>query len=192
MKENIPYRSGLTRLWWIPLVTGILSVTFGIWCFCSPEASLTVFAYMFASCMVIAAVLNFVYAYLNSGIDSGWGWALAMGILELLAGVWLFSLPHVILVDTFIFVIGIWIIVASINSICEACVLSSVSTAWMIWMILLLFVTIIFAVLFISNPVVGGIAVWLYIGISLITFGIFRIVFAAKAKQLNNITYGLL
>ena len=48
------------------------------------------------------------------------------------------------------------------------------------------FVTIVFAVLFLSNPVVGGVAVWLYIGISLITFGVFRIVFAVKAKQLNT------
>ncbi|MEZ3551177.1 MAG: DUF308 domain-containing protein [Muribaculaceae bacterium] len=192
MKEKTPYYGSLTRLWWIPMVTGVLSVAFGIWCFCSPEASLTVFAYLFAACMVVAALLNFVYAFLNTGKDSGWGWALALGILELLAGVWLFSLPQIVLVDTFIFVIGIWIIVAAINSICEACVLSSVSPGWMVWMILLLFVTIVFAVLFLSNPVVGGVAVWLYIGISLITFGVFRIVFAVKAKQLNNEFDGLI
>ena len=139
-----------------------------------------------------STLLNFVYAFLNTGKDSGWGWYLALGILELLAGVRLFSLPRIVLVDTFIFVIGIWIIVAAINSICEACVLSSVSPGWMVRMILLLFVTIVFAVLFLSNPVVGGVAVWLYIGISLITFGVFRIVFAVKAKQLNNEFDGLI
>lgn len=188
MKETFPYHGGLTRLWWIPLVTGVLSIAFGIWCFCSPQTSLPVFAYVFAGCMCLAALLNFVYSYVNSGIDSGWGWALALGILELICGVWLFTLPTTILVDTFIFVIGVWIIVAAINSICEAAVLSSVSAAWVIWMILLLFITIVFTFIFLSDPIVGGVAVWLYLGISLVTFGVFRIVFAAKAKQLNDLS----
>lgn len=192
MKDTLPYKGGLTRLWWIPLITGILSICFGIWCLCSPETSLPVFAYVFAGAMCLAALLNFVYSFLNSGRDSGWGWSLALGILELIAGVWLFSLPEVLLVDTFIFVIGIWLIVAAINSICEASVLSTVSPAWMIWMILLLIATIILAFVFLSNPIAGGIAVWLWIGLSLITFGIFRIAFSMKARQVNKLTGGML
>jgi len=137
--------------------------------------------------MCFAALLNFAYAYVNSGTDSGWGWALALGILELIAGVWLFALPESILVDAFIFVIGIWIIVAAINSICEACVISSVTPAWMIWMILLLVFTIIASFIFLSNPIIGEIAVWLWIGLSLISFGIFRIIFSIKANNANTL-----
>lgn len=187
MKDTLSCSEGITRLWWIPLFTGILCIIFGIWCFCSPETSLPVFAYVFAVCMCFAALLNFAYAYVNSGTDSGWGWALALGILELIAGVWLFALPESILVDAFIFVIGIWIIVAAINSICEACVISSVTPAWMIWMILLLVFTIIASFIFLSNPIIGEIAVWLWIGLSLISFGIFRIIFSIKANNANTL-----
>ena len=191
MKDKIT-RGGLTRLWWIPLLTGLVCIGFGIWCFVDPTESLTVFAYIFAGCMCAAGLLNFIYSFMASGLDSGWGWSLALGILELFAGIWLFTLPAPILVSTFIFVIGVWIIVAAINSIAEACVLTSVSPAWVIWMVLLLFVTIIFAVIFMSNPLIGGVAVWFYIGISLITFGIYRIFFATQMKKLNNVSDGML
>lgn len=190
MKDKIPYRSGLTRFWWVPLLTGIVSIAFGIWCFCAPAESMIVLAYVFAGLMCAAALLNFIYAFANSGYDSGWGWSLALGILELFCGVWMFALPQPVLVDTFIFIVGIWIIVAAINSICEACVLSAVSPAWIIWMVLLLLATIVFSVIFLSNPIVGGVAVWLWIGISLITFGIVRVCFAFKARQLNKLSGG--
>lgn len=186
MRDSFSFKGAITRLWWVPMVTGLISVAFGIWCMLSPQTSLPVFAYIFAGALCFAALLNFVFAAMNAGFGHGWGWALALGILELFAGIWLFTLPQVILVDTFIFVVGIWILVAAINSICEACMLSSVSVLWTIFMVLLLVATMFFAVIFLSDPIAGGIAVWLWIGISMVTFGIYRIFFAAQLKRLSS------
>ena len=192
MKNSVTFRSGLTKYWWIPLLTGLISIGFGIWCFCAPAESLTVMAYVFAGLMCAAALLNFFFAFASSRFDSGWGWSLALGLLEMFCGVWMFSLPTAVLVSTFIFVIGIWIIVAAINSICEACMLSSVSPWWIFWMILLLIATIGFAFIFMSDPIIGGVAVWLWIGISLLTFGLYRIIWATQIKKLNRDTDGML
>ena len=34
--EKRMFNGGLTRFWWIPLVTGVLSLAIGIWCLCGP------------------------------------------------------------------------------------------------------------------------------------------------------------
>jgi hypothetical protein len=179
-------RRGLTRLWWVPLITGLVSMGFGIWCVFSPESSLPVLAYAFAGCLCAAALLNLIYSCVNARFNPGWGWGFALGVLEMVAGVWLFTLPEMLLVQTFIFVIGVWILVVAINSICEACIFASYSPLWMVWMILLLIATVVFSIIFLSNPVAGGVAVWLWIGLSLILFGLYRIVFAFRIRHLNR------
>lgn len=180
------YKGGITRLWWIPLITGILSIALGIWCFCSPEESLEVMAYVFAGCICAAGILNIAFGIINSAPHSNWGWSLALGLLEIIVGVWLFMLPGAILVSTFIFTIGIYLIFVTINAICEACVMASFSNAWLAWIMCFLLATLVFAVIFLAGPVAGGVAVWFYIGISLITFGIYRLILAAKLKKINN------
>lgn len=186
MKDTVYYRGAWRRLWWIPLFTGLVSIGFGIWCMLSPESSLEVFAYVFAGAMCAAGLFNFLFAGVGSKLGTGWGWSVALGILELIAGIWLFMLPAPVLVQTFIFVIGIWILVAAINSVCEAGMLSAVSPLMTVWMVILLIATIFFAIIFLSNPIVGGIAVWLWIGISLITFGFYRVFLAFQIKRIGR------
>lgn len=187
MKSISTIRNGLSRLWWIPLITGILCIGIGVWLFCSPETSLAALAYTFAGCMIAAGVLNCIYALTARGIGGNWGWALALGLLELVAGAWLFTLPAMLLTEAFIIVVGIWILVAAINSICETAMLSAYSPAWIGWMICLLCATVFLSIIFLSSPITGGIAVWLYLGISFLCFGVFRIALAFKIRKINSL-----
>lgn len=180
------FQGGLTRLWWVPLITGIISIAIGIWCLCSPVISLSVLAYVFAGCMCGAGILNISFGIINSAPHSNWGWSLALGIMEILLGIWLFTLPESMLVTTFIFAVGIYLIVIAINAICESCMLASYAGDWMGWILLLLLATLVFAAIFLSGPVAGGIAVWLYIGLSFITFGIYRLILSAKIRRINT------
>lgn len=182
----------VSRYWWIPLLTGILAIGIGIWCLCDPTASLPVLAYTFAAIMIFAGCMNFSFAISSSRWYHGWGWSIALGILELICGVWLWCLPAPVLTVAFMYIIGIWILVAAINGISEACVLSSVSPLWIIWMILLLVATIGFAIVFISNPILSGITEWIWLGISFITYGIYRIFFSFRMKKMGQITGGIL
>lgn len=185
MKKRM-FNGGLTRFWWIPLVTGVLSLAIGIWCLCSPVSSLPVLAYVFAGCICAAGVLNIIYGIINTAPHSNWGWSLALGLFEIIIGVWLFMMPQAVLVTTFIYTIGIYLVVVTINAICEACVLSTYANDWVVWMLGFLFATLIFAIIFLAGPIAGGIVVWLYIGISLITFGIYRIMLSAKLRKINR------
>lgn len=192
MKNTVEFKGGITRLWWIPLITGLVCVGLGIWTLCCPVESLPVLAYTFAICMVVAGIMNLSYSIFTSGVASNWGWSMALGILELIAGIWMFSMPAVAVTEMFVFVMGIWIMVVAINSLCEATFMSSYSPAGIIWMILILIATLAFSVIFLSSPVAGGVAVWLWLGLSFITFGVYRIVLSIKIKSINRATGGLL
>lgn len=186
------FKGGITRFWWIPMLTGIISIGLGVWCLCSPTTSIPVLAYVFAALMCLAGLFNLGYAIINRQIAHNWGWSLALGLLDLVAGIWLFTLPEEELAATFIIVIGIWLICVTINAICETFVLSSGSVLWTVFSLILLFVTIWFAFLLLSNPVSMAVAGWIYLGISLIAFGVFRVSVSSRIKSINRFTGGII
>lgn len=53
-------------------------------------------------------------------------------------------------------------------------------------MVLVLIATIVLAGIFLFNPVLGGITVWLWIGLSLLTYGIYRIILAFKLRSFGK------
>lgn len=176
----------LTRYLWIPLFTGLIAIGLGIWCFCSPVSSIPVMAYIFAGFMCLAGVFNIAFSFINRGLSPHWGWSLAFGLLDLVAGVWMFCLPAPEIAVTFVIVLGIWLVCVAINAICETMVLSSGSIFWTVLSILLLVCTIYFAVVVVSSPVTMAVAGWFYLGFSLLAFGCYRIAMYCKLRRLSR------
>lgn len=181
-----------SRYWWIPLISGLLFFVFGIWTLCCPGESLEVLAYAFAIIFTLAGLFYIFFAAAASRWSSDWGWNLAIGILEVILGIWLLTLPAPQLTVAFMFIAGFWLLFAAINSVCESFAVSAGSFGWTMVSVLFLIATIIFAVIFLSNPIVGGIAVWLWLGLSLLCYGIFKIVVAFKLRSLGRLTDGML
>lgn len=179
-------KNGIHKIWWVPLITGILAIALGIWCFCSPETSLSSFAYFFIGCLIAAGCLNISYSIFNRKLPTNWGWSLALGLLEIICGFWLFSMPAPTLAVAFAYAAGIWMLVVAINSIGEAASFSRFDGAWSVLMIILLVATIGFVVYFLINPILGMAIGWMWIGISLLLFGIWRIALAFKIRSFNK------
>lgn len=186
MENNYVFKGGVTKYWWVPLITGLLSIGIGVWCLCNPVASLSALSIVFAWLIFAAGIFNLSFAVSNAKRFPNWGWALGLGLLEVICGVWMIFLPQAVLTTVFIYAIGFYLIFAAINAICDACTFYGYSRDWLGWIIALLLVTLLFAVIFMAGPIGGGIAVWLYIGISFITFGIYRLVLSAKIRRLNK------
>lgn len=182
----------VSRYWWIPLLTGLASIALGIWCLCDPSGSIPVLAYVFTACMIVAGCMNIGFAFSSSRVYGGWGWSLALGLMELLCGIWLWCLPMPALAVAFMYIIGVWILVVAINGICESFMMSAVSPLWIIWAVLLLLATVVFAIIFLTNPILSGLTEWIWLGISLLTYGAFRITLAFRIKNLKNISGGIL
>lgn len=185
-KKDYIFKGGLTRLWWIPLITGLLAITVGIWCLCDPVSTLPVLAYFFAAAMCVAGCFNFVFSLVNAGRYPGWGWGFALGLLELISGVWLFCMPQGQLTVTFMYIIGLYMIFAVVNAIADACTFYGTYNSVLGWLIAILVIALFFAIVFLAGPVANGIAIWVFIGISLILFGGYRIGVAALMRKINK------
>lgn len=185
-ENDFVFKGGITKYWWIPLITGLLAVGIGIWCLCSPVSSLPVLAYTMAIIFCVAGLMNVCFSIANSKNISGWGWPLAMGIIELCLGIWLLFMPLPVLTVTFIYAVGIYLIFVAINAICELCSVYSGSFSWIGWLIAMLLVVILFSFIFLAGPIAGGVAVWLWIGISFIFFGCYRISLAFAIRSINR------
>lgn len=184
MKDQV--RNKLAKLWWFPTITGLLSIGIGIWCLLSPSTSLPIMAIFFIAIVFVAGCMNVAYGLINNAPHSNWAWSLCLGIIEVLLAGWLYTLPTAQLTTAFIYGVGIFLIVIAINAICETFMLSSHSNEWVTWLICFLLITLIFAFIFLAGPIADGIAVWLYIGISFITYGIYRIILAFKINRINK------
>ncbi len=175
-----------SKYWWLPLITGLLSVGLGIWCLASPDTSLPIMAYTFALVICSVGFLYTVFALLSIGSIAGWGFKLLCGVIEIICGVWLLLLPEAAMVSAFIYGIGFYLIFVALNAICEAILYYGDTKYWLAMLLSFIVCTLILAVIFLAGPLAGGIAVWLYIGIAFITFGIYRMLLSIKICQANK------
>ena len=182
------YLHGLTRFWWIPLLTGLIFIGFGVWCLCDPAPSLTILAYIFAGAIGAVGLFNLFYGLGNVSSTYGWGWSVAAGIVEILFSIFLFFIPSPVLTWVFVYGIGLYIIFMAVYSFFDGFMMSRESPAWVTFLILFLLASLVFAIIFICGPIGGGIIGWLWIGISFICYGIFRVLISCKIRQLNKQT----
>lgn len=175
-----------SKFWWLPVITGILAVGIGIWCLASPGTSIPAMAYTFA--VVIAAVgfMNTAFAIISIGSVSGWAFKLIMGVIEIVCGVWLLLLPESAMETAFIYGVGFYLVFVCLNAVCEAILYYGNTKYWLALLLSFIVCTLILAVIFLAGPLAGGIAVWLYIGIAFISFGIYRILIGVKIFQASR------
>lgn len=171
------------RYWWIPLVTGLLSVFIGVWCFIFPVSSLETLAIFFECCLMVAGIFNICYALGNVSRNSHWGWPLANGIIEVLLAIWLWTMPIPTLTTVFVYVVGFWLLFMCVYGITEISALSAMRVGWVGWLLGLIVLGIVFVFIFLMGPATGGVFVWLFIGISFIAYGVSRILLSIQLKR---------
>lgn len=176
----------VTRYWWLPLITGILAVGLGIWVLCSPNTSLPAIAYTFAVVICATGFVNTTFALLSIGSLNGWGYKLFIGIIEIICGVWMIMLPEAAMTSAFIYGVGFYLVFICLTAVSESIFYYGDTKYWLAMLLSLLVCTLILAVIFLAGPIAGGIAVWLYIGIAFITFGIYRMLLSMKIYQANK------
>lgn len=177
------YFYGLTKYWWLPLITGLIFIGFGVWCLCAPQSSLPILAYIFAGCIGLVGIFNLFYGLGSISSNHGWGWAVGSGIIEILFSIFLFFIPTELLTYVFIYGIGLYIIFMGIYSFVESFSMSGLSGFWFGWLLLFLLAAIVFACIFILGPATIG---WLWIGISFLCYGVFRVLLGCKIRAINE------
>ena len=158
MKKAVKY-------WWTSLLIGILAIIVGICCFASPDASLVGLTYVFITVFLLGGILEIIFAISNRNYMYGWGWTLAGGILEVLLGVLLLTLPTSVVTVMLIYLVGFWILFRAIWGIGEACKLQTSGVKGWGWLLAIKIICLHLAFLYLLSPVSGGLFVIVFIGL---------------------------
>jgi uncharacterized membrane protein HdeD (DUF308 family) len=174
------------KFWWISLIVGILAIALGVWCLLSPDKSLVGMAYVFVIVFLIGGILDIIFAVINRKYVHGWGWTLAAGIMETLLGILLLTLPTYLVTSVLVYFVGFWILFRSIWGIGESFQLQTLGVKGWGWLLVLSILCVILSFLYLLSPVFGGIFVVVLVGMTVILYGILRIVIAFKLRKFGK------
>lgn len=200
--KNSNYSSGIGKLWWLPLLSGIIFIGLGVWCLCAPVPFLNIMAYVFAGVFGAIGIFNLIYGISNFNTNPNWGWSVAGGIVEILFCFFLFFIPESILAYVFVYGIGLYVIFMAIYTFFEYFMVARSNGFMFFWIILFALVAIAFAITFIVGPgaselvgsvtaplagsVVPAVIGWLWMGISFLSYGAYRVLLACRLKAYDN------
>ena len=169
------------RAWWVFLVGGIASVIFGVMAFSQPMTAWLVVAVFFAAAILVDGASNVLGSIQNRDKD-GWWIMLLIGVLGVVAGGYALLNPLVSM-KAFILLVAFEAIMAGVLLVMLGYkVRAATDREWLLYLTGGL--SILFGILVIVNPAMGGVSVILMIATWAIITGMLKIIFAFKVKNL--------
>ena len=177
---------GKSKYWWLSLLIGILALTMGIWTLITPDTTLVALTYVFIATFFICGIMDIVYSISIMKISNSWGWPLAGGIIDILLGILLITLPLPMITTMLVILVGFWILFRSILTLIQSIELQKNEIRGWGWLLALSIMGILFSVFYMLSPVFNGIFVVMLVSVAFLTYGIFRICYAFKLRSLNK------
>ena len=173
------------KYWWVLLLLGIVFIGMGVVVFANPLASYVTLAVFFAVGMIFSGVFQFWFAIANSEEIDGWGWQIALSIMELILGIVLiFNLDLTIAILPFY--VGFWLLFRSVALIGFSFDLKSDGILdWGYYLVFGLSLVLL-SWFIILNPLFGGLTIVTWTGIALVVAGVAHIILSFKFKKLRK------
>ena len=175
----------ILKFWYLPLIIGILHLVLGIGVLLTPISSFLALTVFLSAGIAIMGLLELIYAISNRKILTNWGWYLFGGALNLLIGVFLVANPRISLLMLSIF-IGLWILSRSVIAIINAFETRKWRGEKWGWMLGMGIVGVLFSLMLIWNPAITGVTMGLWMGIGLVTLGVFHILIGVVLRKLKK------
>ena len=171
--------------WYLPFILGILFIVLGIYMFTVPTESYVALSAVFAISFLVSGILEIYFSIANNKELEGWGWYLAGGILDFIAGIILWTNPGISMV-TLPFFVGFLILFKSIQGLGFAYDIKNYGV--MSWgnIAVASVLGIIASVLLLFNPVVAGISIVVFTAVSFIMWGIQLISVSVSLKKVKD------
>ncbi len=169
------------KLWFLPILTGIIFILLGIWMFRTPLEAFVAMALFFAVAFLVSGTFEIINALSNRKADN-FGWMLVGGLLDLIIGIILVSSPALSMLALALFV-GVAILFRSVLSIGIATQLKKMGFKNWLWPLLLGIIGLVLAVMILVSPQLGGLTLVFYVGFALLTIGILQIFFGARLRR---------
>jgi len=176
-----PLGAALARNWWLIGLRGILAVVFGLIALLMPVATILALVLLFSAYMLVDGAFAIYAAVRAAQQREHWGLLVLQGMASLAAGIIGFLWPG-ITVLAFVLLIAAWSIVSGVVMLAAG--LRTEAGRW--WLVLDGIVGLIFGVLMIAAPLIGGIVLTWWLGIFTLLFGIALSVLAWRLRSRFN------
>lgn len=176
--------SGLcSRNWWVFLIGGIASVVFGILAFINPGTALLVLAMFFAAFVLVDGAVNIWGALTNRNAE-GWWIILLLGIAGVVVGGYALLMPPVSMLALLYVVAFIAMFIGLTAIYLGWKIRAEVEGEWVLFLAGIM--SVLFALLMIFRPGIGGVSFVYLIATWAILIGALRIWFAFKIRTVGN------
>lgn len=181
---NDPVLKSQKSYWWIPLLSGIALLVFGVWSLSAPLESFKSLTIVFGLLILLSGVFEVYMALKNRTVVFDYLAYLSGGVLNIVLGLLLIANPETLL-WLINLIIGFWLIYKGGVQINKAFSLKKQhSSRWknvLLWGIALL----ILAAVLLWHPEIIGITIAFWISIAFIVVGVVRIYLALKMRELR-------
>ena len=174
--------------WYILFIVGLIFLAGGIYSFISPENSFLALALFFGWSFVFSGAIEIIFSVSNRDELENWGWTLIFGVITFLVGLLLIARPGITLV-ILAFSLGFLVLFRSIGAISFALDLKNYEDNSG-WGTLLAFgiLGVLFSFLLLWNPGFAGMTIVFWIGLALVTAGVFSIYLSLKLRKLKGVS----
>lgn len=174
------------KSWWVSPLVGIIAIFLGLWCISNPGETLAVLGILFIAGFLISGFFEIIFSILNRNILKGWGWTLASGIINILFGLILLSIP-IGTIAVLLFLVGFWVMFQSIWSISSAIELQRNGIKGWGWLLAFGILGLILSFILIVNPVFAATFIIYLLAFTLLSYGIMRIYLGFKLKSVHKV-----
>lgn len=173
--------------WWVSLVIGVLALIVGVWSMTTPDVTLVALTYVFIFTFFLTGIFEIIFAVSNKDTLSGWGWTLAGGIIDIVFGILILTLPPIVAAVTLVYFVGFWIIFRCIWMIGESMELKKMNVNGWGWLLALAILGVLFGITFLISPLfTGAVFIVAFVAVAFIIYGIFRIYMAFRMRSINQ------
>ncbi len=170
----------LARNWGFVMLRGVLALLFGLMVILLPGPALAALVLLFSAYMLADGVVSIVLAVRAARRHERWGWFIAEGVIDILAGALAFLMPGIAILS-FVLVVSAWAIVSGIAMLVAAFRLRPDHGRW--WLIAGGLLSVVWGVLLFLQPGIGALVLTLWLGAYAAAFGIVMIVLAFRLRS---------
>ena len=174
-----------SRIWWVPLLFGVLFILIGIWMLRSPVESFEKITKYIGVIILISGIIQSFFTIKDLRGTPGWGFQLAGDLFDLAVGAALVMNPSLLLKLIALFV-GIWLIANSISIFMKAAEARKDQDKYWTWEFALGLFLMLLAIVFLWHPNLLGISIAVWTGLAFMILGIFRIVLTLRLRNLRK------
>lgn len=144
-----------SKVWWIPVLRGVIAVLFGILLLVWPAATVFVLAIAFGIFAIADGIVVIISAIAGGKAPSR-GWRITNGILNIIIGVMILLWPAATILVALIFV-AVWALISGIMAITDGITLHSVTDSGWGWYIAWGVISVLFGILLVISPGIAAV-----------------------------------